>query len=201
MNHSYSMEGYGYLLRPIKCTDVAFIIEVRLEDLERNRFVHPISSDVSEQEAWLDRYFKRNGDYYFVVENQITKKREGLIAFYNEMDGKAEWGRWVLKKESLAAAASVYLLYRIAFEQVGLQELYCRTVADNTRVVSFHTHIGEKMRCRHKEIFEINGTKYDAVEQYSDRGNFYRKIFPLLEKRAQITYQFIVERYNALLNR
>lgn len=186
MKHRYSLDGYGYRLRPIKKTDAQFVIDVRLEDAERNRFIHTISRDVSQQEAWLERYFDRSGDYYFVIENRITGSSEGLIAFYDERDGRAEWGRWVTKKGSLAAAESVYLLYRIAFEQVGLQELYCRTIADNISVVSFHTSIGEKTRAVLKHAVELNDTQYDAVEQYADRDYFYTEVAPKLEKQAQI---------------
>ena len=186
MKHRYSLDGYAYRLRPIKKKDAAFVVEVRLEDAERNQYIHAISNDVSAQEAWLEKYFEREGDYYFVVENRVTGQPEGLIAFYDEEDGRAEWGRWVIKKGSLAAAESVYLLYRIAFEQAGLKELYCRTVADNTPVVSFHNSIGEKTRTVHKALFELNGKMYDAVEQYSDPEHFYGEIAPKLEKQAKM---------------
>lgn len=184
MKHTLSMEGHGYRLRPVALKDAAFIVEARLEDVERNRFIHAISPDVSIQEEWLTRYFKRNGDYYFVIENRLTRQPEGLIAFYDEQDRRAEWGRWVVKKGSLAAIESVWLLYRIAFEKVGLNELYCRTIKDNTEVVSFHTSIGEKTRCIHKNIFEINDKLYDAVEQYSDSAHFAEEISPALEKQV-----------------
>ena len=186
MKHRFSLDGFGYRLRPIKKSDAAFVVQVRLEDAARNRFIHTISDDVSAQEAWLEKYFLREGDYYFIVENRVNGQPEGLISFYDEEDGRAEWGRWVIKKGSLAAAESVYLLYRIAFEQAGLKELYCRTVADNTSVVSFHNSIGEKTRTVHKEIFELNGNLYDAVEQYADRDYFYAQIAPTLEKQAKM---------------
>lgn len=186
MKHTFSMEGYGYRLRPVTLNDAAFIIEARLQDLERNCFIHTISSDVSAQEEWLERYFLREGDYYFIIENRFTRQAEGLIAFYDEKDGRAEWGRWVVKKGSLAAIESVWLLYRIAFEKVGLNELYCRTIKDNTEVVSFHTSIGEKTRCIHTNIFELNGKVYDAVEQYSDRAHFVSEISPQLAKKAEM---------------
>ena len=186
MKHRYSLEGYSYKLRPVKKTDAAFIVEARLEDAARNQYIHPISEDVSLQEAWLERYFEREGDYYFIVENRFTGNPEGLIAIYEEANGSAEWGRWVIKKASLAASESVYLLYRIAFEQIGLKELYCRTVADNTAVVSFHNSIGEKTRTVHKGIFELNGNIYDAVEQYSEPEHFYSVIAPKLEKQAKM---------------
>lgn len=184
MKHSYRLEGFGYRLRPIKKTDAAFIIEARLEDMERNQYVHAISPDVSEQEAWLERYFQREGDYYFVVENRLTGKPEGLISFYDEKDGSAEWGRWVIKKGSLAAIESVYLLYRIAFEQAGMKELYCRTISDNVSVVSFHQSIGEKTRTIHKELFELNGKLYDATEQFADKAYFYAEMLPQLEEKS-----------------
>ena len=66
MKHRYSLEGYSYRLRPVKKSDAAFIVEARLEDAARNQYIHPISENVSLQEAWLDRYFEREGDYYFI---------------------------------------------------------------------------------------------------------------------------------------
>lgn len=186
MRHKYLMEGYGYRLRPINQKDAFFIIEARLEDRERNRFIHTIPSDISEQEKWLESYFEREGDYYFVIENRFTRQPEGLIAFYNEQDGRAEWGRWVVKKGSLAAVESVWLLYKIAFEKVNLQELYCRTIKENIEVVSFHTAIGEKTRCILERSFELDGKKYDAVEQYSDHKHFEQVISPALEKKASL---------------
>lgn len=186
MKHCYSLDGYGYRLRPIKLSDASFIIQVRLEDMDRNRYINPISTDVSEQENWLNRYFEREGDYYFVIESRLSGKPEGLISFYDKKDGRAEWGRWVIKKGSLAAAESVYLLYRIAFEKAGLQELYCRTLSENAAVVSFHTSIGEKTRGVVKNSTVINGKAYDTVEQYADREHFYNEIGPLLEKKSQM---------------
>lgn len=186
MKHNYKLDGFGYRLRPIKLSDAQFVIDTRLEDMERNKFVHPISRDINVQEEWLKTYFKREGDYYFIIENRFTGESEGLISFYDEQDGKAEWGRWVVKKGSLSAPESVYLLYRIAFEQVGLNELYCRTISDNINVVSFHTSIGEKLRVVHEKLFELNGNMYDATEQYSDKEHFYNNIAPMLEKRSKM---------------
>lgn len=189
MKHKISVEGFGYRLRPVRLSDAAFIIAVRLEDAERNKFIHAISPDVSLQEAWIERYFLREGDYYFVVENRITGEGEGLIGVYDVKDGKAEWGRWVVKKDSLAAVESVDLAYRAAFEKIGLDELYCRTVQDNAEVVSFHESIGEKTRGVIENAFEINGATYNAVEQYADREIFYSEIHPLLEKKAAMIFK------------
>ena len=73
------------------------------------------------------------------------------------LNGKAESGRWGIRKNSLAAVESVDLLYRTAFEKVGLKELYCRTLSMNTQVISFHTSIGEHKRQVIPAAFEIEG--------------------------------------------
>ena len=189
MKHKISVEGFGYRLRPVKLSDAQFIIDARLEDAERNRFIHTISTDVSLQENWLNNYFEREGDYYFVVENRITGQPEGLIGVYDVQDGRAEWGRWVIKKDSLAAVESVDLAYRAAFERIGLEELYCRTVQDNVEVVSFHESIGEKTRRIIENAFEINGEMYNAVEQYANKEIFYGEIHPMLEKKAAMIFK------------
>lgn len=189
MKHNYTMDGFCYRLRPIKLSDAQFVVDTRLEDQERNRFIHKISPDVSLQEKWLQDYFQREGDCYFIVENRLTRTPEGLIAFYDICDGKAEWGRWVMRKDSLAASESVDLLYRIAFEKAGLSELYCRTLAENESVVSFHNSIGEHIRRIIPEAFELNGKKCDAVEHYADKDIFYSEIHPKLEKTCEMIFK------------
>ena len=186
MKHCYSLDGYGYRLRPIRSTDASFVVQVRREDMERNCYIHPISDDVTEQERWLEAYFDREGDYYFVIESRITGQPEGLIAFYDVADGRAEWGRWVIRKGSLSAVESVYLLYRIAFEQVGLQELYCRTLCENKAVVSAHTSMGELTRGIIKNSASLGGKFYDAIEQYANKEHFYVNMAPNMESRSHI---------------
>lgn len=189
MKHKCTLDGYCYRLRPVKLSDAEFIVKTRLEDAERNIYIHKISPDVSLQEEWIRNYLERDGDYYFIVENRFSNESEGLIAFYNVEGNKAEWGRWVIKKGSFAAAESVKLLYKIAFEQVGLDELYCDTIEDNKAVVSFHTSIGEKTREVIKDGVELNGTYYNAVIQCSDRKNFYEVVEPRLDSNAYMIYK------------
>lgn len=189
MKHNITLDGFCYRLRPVTLKDAQFIIDVRLEDAERNKFIHTISKDIEVQKQWINAYFERKDDYYFVIENRLTGQPEGLIGLYDINSGKAEWGRWVVKKDSFAAVESVDLIYRIAFERMGLNELYCRTVQNNDGVVSFHNSIGEKTRCVLEKAFEINGSMYNAVEQYADRNTFYSEIHPTLEKKSIMIFK------------
>lgn len=186
MNHKCKIEGFLYRLRPVKISDAAYIVKVRLEDSERNRFIHPIQNDIAAQENWIRKYLEEENDYYFVIENRLTSEPEGVIAFYNIENSKAEWGRWVVQKSSFAAIESVLLLYRIAFEQVGLNELYCDTILENKSVVSFHNSIGEKVREIRKADIVLNGIKYDSIIHYADKDYFYSSMREKLERNAQL---------------
>ena len=194
MRHSYKMDGLSYKLRPVKLEDAQTILDIRLEDAERNQYVHPVKNDVELERKWLLSYFEQQGDYFFAVVNKFTDETEGFIAIYNENHKRAEWGRWTIKKGSLAATESVYLLYEIAFNMIGLKELYCRTIADNANVVEFHKSEGLRFVALNKDFFELNGKKYDAIEQAltaeefeeNIKSNLYDKSFMLFKRSMKL---------------
>ena len=67
MQHTIHAEGFGVRLRPVRMDDAAFIVWLRNQDYVKGR-VGDSASDVAAQEAWLNAYFQRAGDYYFLVE-------------------------------------------------------------------------------------------------------------------------------------
>jgi len=182
MKHSFSIEGYSYCLCPVATEDAPFIVEVRLEDMERNRFIHTISSDISLQVEWIEKYYGTPDDYYFLVKNKSTGRKEGLLSIYNINQGKGEWGRWVIKKDSLASIESFYLMCRIAFEQLGIDEIYSRTVLENQNVLKFHDSVNAIRRTVISKCFTIGDKVYDAVEHFVNREHFSTTIKPRLEK-------------------
>ena len=164
------MEGYAFRLRPITDADAGLVVELR-SDPELNRYLHASSNRIEDQLAWLASYYAREGDYYFVIERRSNSMPEGVIALY-DIDAainSGEWGRWILKPGSLAAVESAYLIYRTAFELLGLGSVYCRTVADNGKVVSFHDSCGITDRRLLPQHFELGGRRYDAVEHRVDK--------------------------------
>ena len=189
MKHNIRLSGFSYRLRPVELEDAQFIIDTRLEDAQKSQYVHKISPDIDLQINWLNNYFDREGDYYFVIENLFSGEKEGLISIYNVEKNKAEWGRWVLKKGSLAAVESVNLIYKIAFEKLGLEELYTRTVEDNTTVVNFHKSINAKYRATLLNEFELEGIKYNAVEQFVDEDHYKNFVKDLLDTKCQKLFE------------
>ena len=67
MQHTLSAEGFGVRLRPVQMEDAAFIVWLRNLDHVRGR-VGDSATDTAGQQAWLEAYFEREGDYYFIIE-------------------------------------------------------------------------------------------------------------------------------------
>ncbi len=189
MQHNITERGFAYSIRPITLDDAQFIVEVRLEDEERNKYVHKISSDVNLQINWLNKYFATPDDYYFVIENNLTGEKEGLISIYNVKNNKAEWGRWVVKKGSMAALESVNLIYKVAFEKLGLDEVYTKTIENNVSVVNFHTSINAKLRQVLVDEVELENVKYNVVEQFVNKEHYFSNVKNLLEEKALKIFQ------------
>jgi len=181
------MEGYAFRLRPIADHDAAFVVELR-RNPELNRYLHAGSNQVEGQLAWLARYYEREGAYYFVIERCNNGMSEGVIGLYDiDLDtSSGEWGWWILRPGSLAAVESAYLIYRTAFELLGLNSVHCCTVLDNDKVVSFHDSCGITARKLLPQHFELGGHKHHAVEHRVDLVSW-TGIKPRLEKLAQLT--------------
>ena len=170
MRHDVELDGVAFRLRPITSDDAAFIVALR-NDARLSRFLHRGAPDVAAQQRWLQAYFERPGDYYFIVERRADGSPEGALGIYDleAATRRAEWGRWVLRAGSLAAAESAWLVYRAAFDVLGLELVYCRTVAANQRVVSFHTACGLTTHATLPGHAVLDGVPHDVVEQHLTR--------------------------------
>ena len=165
MRHNIAVSGSRFRLRPVELSDARFLLELRT-DPSRARFLGPTPPYIEAQEKWIEQYFDRPGDYYFIVEDVRTDASEGSIGIYDcdEADRSAQWGRWVVRNGSLSAVESAYLIYTVGFELLGLERMYCRTAIANERVISFHDSFGlTRTRALNKSILLPDGPS-DAVE-------------------------------------
>jgi RimJ/RimL family protein N-acetyltransferase len=165
MRHDYRPEGRAYRLRPVELGDAAEMVRLRC-DPRNAKFLNATSPKVEDQENWMRGYFEREGDWYFVVERKSTRQIDGLIAIYDyDSETKAaEWGRWIVREGASAAVESALLIYRAAFELIGLDAVYCRTLALNTPVVSFHDSMGAPRIRTIPNGVTIRDVVYDQVE-------------------------------------
>ena len=140
MEHTLKAEGFGVRLRPVRMEDAAFIAWLRNLEHVKGR-VGDTSSDTAAQEAWLKIYFKREGDYYFIVET-AGGIAVGAYGIYDVDAGSAESGRWVIQPEVPAAIPSAMLAFDLAFGDLRLKELRVTTVSTNQPVLSLNRRFG-----------------------------------------------------------
>jgi RimJ/RimL family protein N-acetyltransferase len=159
------MEGRAFRLRPVALEDAEFILQLR-SDPARSRYLHPCAPDLAAQTEWLEKYFDRPGDYYFVIERRDGLEKHGTAGIYRVDFGEltAEWGRWIVQPGSAAALESVTLIYRVAFEVLQLESIYCRTVAENRTAMEIHRRFGLEPVRTLPRYFESDGRRLDAVE-------------------------------------
>jgi len=75
MRHGHLLEGVGFRLRPIANHDAEFVVDLRTSS-DRSRYLNKISSSVAAQNNWLEAYYQRENDYYFVIERAVDGRRE-----------------------------------------------------------------------------------------------------------------------------
>jgi RimJ/RimL family protein N-acetyltransferase len=141
LKHDLSLKGHAFTLRPVGVEDAGFIVGLRAS---RGTFLNRGATSEAGQREWIERYFARLDDYFFVVERNDDHRAEGLVGIYDidREDGTAEWGRFVVLQGSRAAVEAALLIYRCGFDVMGLDVLRGRTLADNSQVVSFHDSCG-----------------------------------------------------------
>jgi RimJ/RimL family protein N-acetyltransferase len=184
MQHDHRMEGHAFAIRPVDLPDAPLLASLR-SDPTRARFLHANTNDPAAQERWLRTYFGRAGDYYFAIERRRDGRVEGFVALYdvNEAERTAEWGRWILRADSLAAAESACLVLRFAFERLGLRRVVSRTIAENAQVVGFHDRAGIPRSRMLPQYADLGGRRYDSVEHALD-GDAARAVLARLDEVA-----------------
>ena len=174
-------EGFGHRLRPVERQDAADIFELRTDPV-LGRFLNPTAGGVEDQGRWIEAQRARAGDYYFVIET-LGGRWEGIIGLYDIADTSGDWGRWILRRGSLAAPASVLLLLRFGFDELGLRRICCCTEAENVVALSFHDSCAYTNRSEHIDTGGQVSFKYSLV--LADWPAFRDALAPMAERIAR----------------
>jgi RimJ/RimL family protein N-acetyltransferase len=183
MQHDIDIRGFGYRLRPVVEADSEFILSLRT-NATLARYVHRVTGRLEDQLAWFHSYCNREGDWYWIIERDDGTP-EGTTGLYNFLESSltVEWGRWILAPSSMGAFASAILIFKVAFEHLKVNEVYCQTLLLNRQVISFHDHFGLERKDLKKDVFEIDGRPCDAVIQAITRERWL-DIEPRMEAKA-----------------
>ena len=165
VRHSISLTCVRFHLRPVTLEDAPFIVALRTDPL-LNRFVHETSGRLEDQVTWLERYFERSADYYFIVEDASSGEAHGTIGLYEVADDASEaiFGRWIIKRGSMAALESAWLIYEVGFSLLGLGSVYTLALVQNLSVISFHDSFGARRIAVVEGRFTVRGALTAAVE-------------------------------------
>lgn len=145
--------------------DAEFIVQLRT-DPERNRFLHATSTDVQKQEQWISEYLERPDEYYFIIQRAHNGEPVGTIGLYDfdRATNSAEWGRWVTRSHSGAGSPGLLLLLDLAFQQIGIQTLYCHTIVQNTKARAIFEGLGFEQVDVIPSYATIGSASYDGVK-------------------------------------
>lgn len=166
--------------------DAVFTVALR-SDPAVSSFLHSVPNDVDAQQRWEEAALARDDDMPLIVFRTTTSAAVGTAGIYHidASRGAAEWGRWAIRHDSLAAVESVLLILRVAFGPLSLDSLYSRTLTRNTRVVSLHDTLGfERVAGGH---LDVDGALEEYVEhsvQASDMPALQRRLEPLVQRIA-----------------
>ncbi len=180
MRHAIQAEGFGVRLRPVRMEDAAFIVWLRNLDHVKGK-VGDSALDAVAQKAWLEAYFDRPGDYYFIIET-LGGIAVGAYGLYNVAGPSAESGRWIVRPEVPAAIPSAIQAFEIAFGRLGLRELRVKTVATNQSVLSLNRRLGFRQTGVEPGARMIGGQAVELVRFVLNAGDWLKvrdRIVPL----------------------
>lgn len=170
------VEGIGVNLRPVEESDAEFTYRLR-QDKARTKYVHSVEGTVEDQRNWIINQRKREGDYFFIVED---KKGEplGTVGYYG-LDGKnGEMGRMVINGSFAQNCDAILQLRRFAFEIIGADHVRCTAVRGNAPVLAQLKRLGAVQTGSYideKDGFEILVFRVDR-EAYEQRKDKYLKL-------------------------
>ena len=141
MDHSIIVEKFGIRLRPVQLRDAGFILNLRNSPYASG-FIGDSAKTEASQKDWLNSYFTRPGDYYFIIELAGNRQEVGTIGIYAIRDGSGEFGRWIILPGISAAPASQWLIFYAAFDILGLDVVRTTTVESNKNVISILERTG-----------------------------------------------------------
>ncbi len=161
MRHVLHAEGFGLRLRPVRLEDAAFIVWLRHQDYVKGK-VGDSAPDVAGQQNWLESYFQRDGDFYFLLET-VAGTPLGTTGLYDLSGDTAEWGRYIIRPTVSAALPCCLLTYDLAFRELKLRELLARCVSTNLAVHSLCRKLGFRQGGTEVANQTIGGESVDMV--------------------------------------
>lgn len=162
--------GKTLTFRDANLVDASFILSLRT-DTKKSRHLSAVSGELTDQQAWLERYAHANDQAYFIIEYHNVPV--GTVRLYDPQGKSFCWGSWILtnNRPSHAAMESALMVYAYAIDHLGFQAAHFEVRKGNERVWQFHERFGAR-RVSENELeyfFEIDRSAIDQSRDYYKR--------------------------------
>jgi RimJ/RimL family protein N-acetyltransferase len=156
-------------------SDAAFILSLRT-DTNKSRHLSSVSNQLSDQEAWLERYSLRENEAYFIIENDAGESL-GTVRLYDSVNHSFGWGSWIVKDgvPQSVAIESALMVYAYALDTLGFLTAHFQVNKENERVSLFHERFGATRIAENADEYEYIITN-DAIRNSMQR---YRRYLPI----------------------
>lgn len=154
---AHKVVGKTLTFRDASVADAAFILSLRTDTI-KNRFLSPVSGELADQAAWLERYALGGDQAYFIIEYQ--GEPIGTVRLYDQQGESFCWGSWVLQstRPNHSAMESALMVYAYAVDHLGFQAAHFDLRKGNGRVWQFHERFGAQ------RIAEVDEDYYYAID-------------------------------------
>ena len=136
--------GKNIYLREVQYSDSKKIVKWR-NDNNIGKYLTRKKLTLTKQKLFIEEYFKRENDFYFIAELKNKKVPIGTVAVFNydKITKIAEWGRIIVLPEySLAAFEIAFLSIQFAFEELKINKIYGAVQKENKVAHRFDLSLG-----------------------------------------------------------
>lgn len=163
-------------LRSVVAGDAQATLEMR-QDAEKNRFLHPVENNLEKQKKWIEAQNRRADDYFFLA---LSKEGRpiGTFGIY-EIEGiRAHAGRLLMYGNPLQSFEVSFLVFKFAFEYLGILEIWGDVDEKNTTARRFNEMLGLTFK---KPVRDL---ELDRMVLYGSlmKDDFYKNL-PFIGKR------------------
>lgn len=159
------LRGDFVTLRPLRVADAELTLGWRRA--ERARYLNAGAQTVEEQAAWIAG--RPDSEFNFVIE-LADGRPVGMLSLtgVDHVHRHGEPGRFLIGDEAAvrgvpAAVEAMALLYRLAFDDLGLVRLCGIVVAENTLMTKWQKFLGMQEEGRLRNHFFLDGRFQDGV--------------------------------------
>jgi diamine N-acetyltransferase len=164
--HSQVLAGEFVDLRPLTVADAELTLSWRRS--QRARLLNLGATTVEQQEQWIAG--RPATEFNYVIELAATHHPIGMLSLVDvdDVHRRGETARFLIGDETAAqgvpaAVEAMKLLYRLAFDELGLLRVHGTVAASNPLMAKWQKFLGMREEGRLRQHLFLDGTFTDAV--------------------------------------